>query len=146
MHESINNSQRKRQSYVMHYCNSTAVRGINQVPPLKNQHNTTLVIYVERWVDSELTMCRKQRILSAPDRTRHQALRGVPHHQAPRSKASSLTSVHPHCSDSLGRRTLKVFRISLAAEKQRSSVIRTSCLYLARGNNILKTSFCQKPL
>ena len=31
-----------------------------------------------------LTVCRKKRILSAPDRTRHQALRGVLCHLAPR--------------------------------------------------------------
>ena len=41
-------------------------------------------------------MYRKQQILSAPDRTRHQALRGVPCHQSPRSMASHpfIPTVH----------------------------------------------------
>ena len=113
-------------------------------PSFYNQHNTTLVDS-ERWVDSKSTMSREQRTLSGPDRTRHQALHGVPCHQAPRSWRA-LASVHPIAHTASCCRTLTVPRISLTAEKQRSAAIRVRCLYLPQENDIPIISFCQKTL
>ena len=48
-----------------------------------------------------LTMFRKSRILSAPDRTRHQALHGIPYYEAPRSMAFPGNRSR-HYSDGLG--------------------------------------------
>ena len=45
-----------------------------------------------------LTMCRERRILSAPDRARHQPLRGIPCHQAPRSMAVPDIRLFPQFS------------------------------------------------
>ena len=127
-----------------YYCNSTAVQGINQAPPLENQYNATLVDG-ERWGISKSTMCRKQRILSAPNCTRHQALRGVRCDHAPDSMVfpnirSSSQLRQPRVSLMTGQ-----IQTSLAVEKQKSTAVCMSyCFYLTRENNILRTPFCQK--
>ena len=113
-------------------------------PSFYNQHNTTLVDG-ERWVDSKSTMSREQRTLSALDRTRNQALHGIPCHQALRSWRA-LASVHPIAHIASWCRTLTIPRISLTAEKQRSAAIRVRCLYLPQENDIPIISFCQKTL
>ena len=85
-------------------------------------------------------MSRKQRILSAPDRSRHQAV--------PLSCLLSSSSLHgiprhplilPACIDRHG-----VFKPARLRRKQRSTAIRRSCLYLIRENDIPRSSFCRK--
>ena len=72
-----------------------------------------------------MLVSRKRRVLSAPDCARYQALRGVPCHQACSMVFPDIRS--PHCPDSLEPSlTTRLFQTSLAAEKQRSTAMRTA--------------------
>ena len=72
---------RKRKNCVSGTLALSAVQGIMQkYRPLKKQYNAIFVVAQKGCVDS---VYRKKRILSAPNLTRHQALLGVPCHQAP---------------------------------------------------------------
>ena len=73
-------------NHLRYYC--TAIQRYKEsikTSPLQNQHITTLVDG-EKWVNSVSTIYRKQRILSTPDRSHHQA--------APWSSLPSSSSLH----------------------------------------------------
>ena len=92
-------------------------------------------------------MSRKPRTLWCPDRTRHQTLRGLFFAIKLLAPWCSLTSVHPHSSDSLVLSlTVWHFQTGIAAENQRLTAIRKSCLYLTPENDIPRIFFCQNTL